>query len=160
MRFEAALGSWGRLCRVGLCIRYGVHRDSFRFMVMGPRALPQPTPKPNDNRNATPNTNPDPNPNPDRTPKRDEKRGNYFCGWLTWRNVVSLDLRWNRILQKQDSYLRFPLNVVQGSLPTPSRLKHWQQYSAGDGLCPLGCRGTGSLFHILCQCQKAIQEEP
>ena len=20
--------------------------------------------------------------------KPDEKRGNYFCGWLTWRNVV------------------------------------------------------------------------
>ena len=25
--------------------------------------------------------------------KQDEKRGNYFCGWLTWKNVVSLDLR-------------------------------------------------------------------
>ena len=92
--------------------------------------------------------------------KPDEKRGNYFCGWLTWRNVVSLDLRWNRILQKQDSYLRFALNAVQDSLPTPSRLKHWQQDSAGDGLCPLGCRVTGSLLHILCQCQKAIKEEP
>ena len=56
--------------------------------------------------------------------KPDEKRGNYFCAWLTWRNVVSLDLRWNRILQKQDSYA---LNAAQDSLPIPSRLKHWQQ---------------------------------
>ena len=52
--------------------------------------------------------------------KPDEKRGNSFCGWLAWRNVVSLDLRWNRILQKQDSSLRFVLNAVQDSLLTPS----------------------------------------
>ena len=89
--------------------------------------------------------------------KPDEKRGNYFCGWLPWRNVVSLDLRWNRILQKQDSYLRFALNAAQDSLPTP-RLKNWQQDSAGEGLWPLGCSVTGSLLHILCQCQKAIKE--
>ena len=44
--------------------------------------------------------------------------------------------------------------------PTPSRLKHWQQDSAGDGLCPLGCRVTESLLHILCQCLKDIKEEP
>ena len=25
--------------------------------------------------------------------KPDEKRGNYFCGLPTWRNVMSLDLR-------------------------------------------------------------------
>ena len=35
--------------------------------------------------------------------KPDEKIRKHFCGWLTWRNVVPLDLRWNRILQKQDS---------------------------------------------------------
>ena len=56
--------------------------------------------------------------------KPDEKRGNCFCGWLTWRNVMPLDLRWNRILQKQDSYVRFALNAVQDSVPTPSKLKH------------------------------------
>ena len=72
---------------------------------------------------------------------------------------MAWDLRWNRILQKQDAYLRFELNAVQDSLRTPSRLKHWQQDSAGDGLCPLGCSVTGSLLHILCQCQKAIKEE-
>ena len=31
--------------------------------------------------------------------KPDEKRGNYLCGCLTWRNVVSLDLRWKLVLQ-------------------------------------------------------------
>ena len=29
--------------------------------------------------------------------KPDQKRGNSFCGWMTWRDVVSLDLRWNRM---------------------------------------------------------------
>ena len=72
--------------------------------------------------------------------------------------LMSLDLRWNLILQKQDSDLRFALNAVQDSLPTPSRLKHSQQNSAGDGLCPLGCR-SGSLLHILWQFQKAVKEE-
>ena len=31
--------------------------------------------------------------------KLDEKRGNYFCGWMSWRFVMSLDLRWNQNLQ-------------------------------------------------------------
>ena len=73
---------------------------------------------------------------------------------------MSLDLQWNRILQTQDSYLRFALNAVQDSLPTPSRLEHRQQDSAGDGLCVLGCRVTQSILHILCQCQTAIKEGP
>ena len=30
-------------------------------------------------------------------------------------------------------------------LPTPSRSKHWESDSAGDGLCPLWCRVTESL---------------
>ena len=58
------------------------------------------------------------------------------------------------------SYLRFALNAVQDSIPTPSRLKRWQQDGAGDGLCPLGCRVIGSLLHILCQSQNAVKEEP
>ena len=62
---------------------------------------------------------------------------------------MSLDLRWNWVLQKQDSYLRFALNAAQDSLAIPRRLKHWQQHSAGDGLCPLGCRITGSILLIL-----------
>ena len=45
------------------------------------------------------------------------------------------------------------------SLSTPSRLKHLQQHSAGNGLRPLRCRVTGSLLHILRQCQKAVKEK-
>ena len=69
------------------------------------------------------------------------------------------DRRWNQILQKKDTYLGFALNTVQDSLASPSRLTNWRQNSAGDVLCPLGCKVTGSLLHILCQCQKAIKEE-
>ena len=50
-------------------------------------------------------------------------------------------------------------NPNQGSVPIRSRFKHWQQDSTGDGLCPLKCRVTGVL-HVLCQCQKAMKEEP
>ena len=54
----------------------------------------------------------------------DEKKGNYFCGWLKWKNAMVVDLRWDQLLRKQNSYLRFVLNATQDSLPTPSRLKH------------------------------------
>ena len=90
----------------------------------------------------------------------EEKKGNYFCGWLKWKKVVAVDLRWNQLLQKQDSFLTFVLNATQDSLPTPSRLKCWQQESAGDGKCPLGCGRAGTLKHILCGCEKALDEKP
>ena len=70
-----------------------------------------------------------------------------------------MDLRWNQILQKQETCLRFALNAVQDSFPTPRRLKHWQQYGTSD-ISPLGFRATGLLLQILCQCQKAVKEEP
>lgn len=87
-----------------------------------------------------------------------EKKGNFFCDWLKWKNASAADLRWNHLLQQQDSYLSVVLNSTQDSLPTPSRLKCWAQQSAGDGRCPLGCREAGTLKHILCGCQRAIKE--
>ena len=95
---------------------------------------------------------------PDTHP--DEKKGNYFCGWLKWKNAMMVDLRWDQLLRKQDSYLRFVLNATQESLPTPSRLKHWNKSSGGDGKCPLCSRFVGTLKHILCRCPHAINEEP
>ena len=77
-----------------------------------------------------------------------------------WENYMAADLRWNHLLQQQDSYLKFVLNGTQDSLPTPSRLNTWQQESAGDGRCPLGCKEKGTLKHILCGCWIALKEEP
>ena len=82
---------------------------------------------------------------PDTHP--DEKKGNYFCGWLKWKNAMMVDLRWDQLLRKQDSYLRFVLNATQDSLPTPSRLKHWNKSSGGDGKCPLCSCFVGTLKH-------------
>lgn len=56
-----------------------------------------------------------------------EKKGNYFNDWVLWENAMAADLRWNHLLQQQDSYLKFVLNATQDSLPTPSRLKTWHQ---------------------------------
>jgi hypothetical protein len=89
-----------------------------------------------------------------------EKEGNYFCGWLKWEAAQAVDLSWGRVLQKQDSFLKFVLNSTQDSLPTPSRLKNWAQARASDGKCPLGCGQPGTLMHILCGCVKAHQETP
>ena len=90
----------------------------------------------------------------------EDKKGNYFCGWLKWKNAMMVDLRWDQLLRKQDSYLRFVLNATQDSLPTPSRLKHWSKSKAGDGKCPLCSRFVGTPKHILCRCPHAIKEEP
>jgi len=97
---------------------------------------------------------------PDAHP--DEKKGNCFCGWLEiqWENTVMVDLRWDQLLRKQDSHLRFVLNATQESSPTPSRLKHWNKSSGGDGKCPLCSRFVGAVKHILCRCPLAINEEP
>ena len=47
--------------------------------------------------------------------KPDEKRGNYLCRWLPWRDVMSLGLRWNQILQKQDYCLKQTISVTMSN---------------------------------------------
>ena len=75
----------------------------------------------------------------------------HFSEWLKWQCALAVDLSWQQLLHKQsDSFLRFLLNSIEDSLPTPSVLKCWRQASAGDGKCPLGCNYAGSLKHILC----------
>jgi len=90
----------------------------------------------------------------------EEKKGNYFCGWLKWKNAVMVDLRWNQLLKKTDSFMGFLLNATQDSLPTPNRLKHRGQSNASDGKCPLCFKVAGTLKHILCGCEKALEENP
>ena len=80
----------------------------------------------------------------------------HFSEWLKWQCALAVDLSWQQLLHKQsDSFLRFLLNSIEDSLPTPSVLKCWRQASAGDGKCPLGCNYAGSLKHILCSCEAA-----
>ena len=69
-------------------------------------------------------------------------------------------LVFKEICEQERSFLTFVLNATQDSLPTPSRLKCWQQESAGDGKCPLGCGYAGTLKHTLCGCEKALEEKP
>ena len=64
------------------------------------------------------------------------------------------------MLWKQESYLRFMVNAVQDSLPTPSELKSWAGNSGRDGLCPLGCREVDSFMRIICGCQSAVHKRP
>ena len=61
----------------------------------------------------------------------------HFSEWLKWQCALAVDLSWQQLLHKQsDSFLRFLLNSIEDSLPTPSVLKCWRQASAGDGKCP------------------------
>ena len=89
----------------------------------------------------------------------EEKKGNYFCGWLKWENAVMVHLRWNQLSKKTDSFMTFLLNATQDSLPTPNRLKHWGQSNARGGKCPLCFEVAGTLKHILCGCEKALERK-
>ena len=85
----------------------------------------------------------------------DEKKGNYFCGWLRWENTLAANVQWETLLRKSASYLKFVLNATQDSLPTPSRLRCWDEKRLVCPKCPLGCRESGTLKHILCSCRRA-----
>lgn len=89
----------------------------------------------------------------------EEKKGNYFCGWLKWKDTQPPDMSW-ALIRKDASYIRFLLNAIQDSLPTPSRLRCWDEKRLVDGKCPLGCRESGTLKHILCSCRRAHNQPP
>ena len=94
-----------RWCGAVRYVRLDVHCKGPGSSCRGFR--PNPNPSLTSTSNPDPRFTPDPNPNPNPNPK----------------NVVSLDLRWNRILQKQDTYLRFALNAAQDYLPNPQSIE-------------------------------------
>jgi len=90
----------------------------------------------------------------------EEKQGNYFCGWMKWEDTETVDMKWAALLRKDASYIRFVLNAIQDSLPTPSRLRCWDADRLVDGRCPLGCDSKGTLKHILTACRHAHNPPP
>ena len=84
-----------------------------------------------------------------------------FSDWLKWESALAVDLSWQQLLHKHsDSYLKFVLNSIENTLPTPDNLRRWNQSNACEGRCPLGCFKSGTLMHILCNCEKAHEEKP
>ena len=80
----------------------------------------------------------------------------HFGEWVKWEAAMQLDRRWHCLLAyESDASIRFRLCATEDMLPTPSNLKRWGQ---GDGMCPLGCKATGSLRHLLCGC--SLDEKP
>ena len=85
----------------------------------------------------------------------DEKKGTYFCDWLRWESALAANVQWETLLRKSVFYLKFVPNAAQDSLPTPSRLRCWDEKKLVCPKCPLGCRESGTLKHILCSCRRA-----
>ena len=83
------------------------------------------------------------------------KRRATASGWLRWENTLAANVRWETLLRKSASYLKFVLNATQDSLPTPSRLRCWDSEKLVYPKCTLGCRERGTLKHILCSCRRA-----
>jgi hypothetical protein len=71
--------------------------------------------------------------------------------WISWDNVMELDLRWNNLLYALPPKLSsFALNAIGLTLPTPDNLRIWGKHS--DGKCGLCASPACTLFHVLCHC--------
>jgi hypothetical protein len=49
----------------------------------------------------------------------------HFGEWVRTHDVIGLDMRWEALAQKSESYLTFVLNSIEDTLPSPSVLKCW-----------------------------------
>lgn len=84
----------------------------------------------------------------------------HFGEWVRTHDVIGLDMRWESLALKSESYLTYVLNSIEDTLPTPSVLKCWRQANEQQSRCPLGCGHAGSLKHILACCPAAHNEKP
>jgi hypothetical protein len=83
----------------------------------------------------------------------------HFGEWVRTHDVIGLDMRWEALAQKSESYLTFVLNSIEDTLPSPSVLKCWRLANEHESRCPLGCGQAGSLKHILACCPVAHSEK-
>ena len=75
--------------------------------------------------------------------------------WLKLSNVMEHDLSWQSQLHCiPEERLKFLLNSIQLTLPTPSNLRLWGKLTAGR--CSLCGHPNATLLHILAGCSKAL----
>ena len=53
--------------------------------------------------------------------------------WLSWETAMQMDIRWNKLLYSwSPEMLKFYLNTIQDTLPTPANLKIWNKQALGQ----------------------------
>ena len=77
--------------------------------------------------------------------------------WLEWTDVMNGDLSWRRLIHGlDDAELRFTLQVITNTAPTPDNLRRWGQ-STIDPACNL-CGRPCTLRHVLNACSVALRQ--
>ena len=75
--------------------------------------------------------------------------------WLKLDGVMQQDLSWTAQLHNiPEARLKFLLNSIQLSLPTPSNLRLWGKSTSGR--CVLCGQSNATLLHILAGCVQAL----
>ena len=75
--------------------------------------------------------------------------------WLEWTDVMHSDLSWRRLLHGlDDANLRFSLQVITNTAPTPDNLRRWgvTEIDTSCSLCGKPC----TLRHVLNACSVAL----
>lgn len=75
--------------------------------------------------------------------------------WTKWESVEQFRITWDNILQADYYRVRFLIQAVYDTLPSPANLHTWGKSEAPSYAL---CSGTGSLKHILKGCLKALAE--
>ena len=76
--------------------------------------------------------------------------------WLGWETAMQLDISWNKLLYAwSPELLKFYLNSVQDTLPSPANLKQWSKHSLG--LCQLCGYNNCTMIHIFNCCQYSLR---
>ena len=77
--------------------------------------------------------------------------------WLEWSQQMRMDLNWNSLIYNwSDAELRFALQAVTDTAPTPTNLRRWGCREV-DPSCVL-CGRPCTLRHLLNACSSALQQ--
>ena len=76
--------------------------------------------------------------------------------WLSWETAMQMDIRWNKLLYSwSPEMLKFYLNTIQDTLPTPANLKVWNKQALGQ--CVLCGYNNCTMMHIFNCCQYSLR---
>ena len=76
--------------------------------------------------------------------------------WLSWETAMQMDISWNKLLYSwSPELLKFYLNTIQDTLPTPANLKVWNKQALG--LCGLCGYNNCTMMHIFNCCQYSLR---
>ncbi len=75
--------------------------------------------------------------------------------WTRWESTLQRRITWANILQADFHRLRFLVQAVYDTLPSPVNLHVWGKSETPSCLL---CSGRGSLEHLLSSCPKALAD--